>query len=152
MIAEKVKKRREAKKKGILLDEFKRGTIKEKSTSIEAEAQYKNTSLKVARDGNRHEHLLNETEQTLKFGLFMLTLMYFRAMTYLKREKKSWSGDDDEVAQKKGGKAEKVMTDERMRMIDEENKAIARKKKVKTHNKKISYDRVHTYKASYLKG
>lgn len=54
--------------------------------------------LKVARDGNDHEHMLNETETTLRFGLFMLALMYFRAMTYLKREKKSWSGESDAVS------------------------------------------------------
>ena len=70
--------------------------------------------------------MLNETEQTLRFGLFMLTLMYFRAMTYVAREKKSWGGEGDSL----GGKKGKVMTDERMAMLDEENKAAARKKKV----------------------
>ena len=54
--------------------------------------------------------------------------MYFRAMTFLKREQKSWSAEDDEIGMKKGGK--KVMTDERMRMLDEESKSIARKKKI----------------------
>ena len=36
----------------------------------------------------------------------------------------------DEIGDKKKGK---VMTDERMRMIDEENRAVARKKKVLYH-------------------
>ena len=60
----------------------------------------------------------------------MLSLMYFRAMTYLKRDKAAFSGEDEEIAGKKAG--EKVMTDERMRMLDEEQKANARKKKVDT--------------------
>ena len=74
--------------------------------------------------------MLNETENTLRFGLFMLSLMYFRAMTYLKRDKKAFSGEDEEISDKKAG--EKIMTDERMRMLDEEQKATARKKKVDT--------------------
>jgi len=64
---------------------------------VEENAKFQQERLKVARDGNAHEHMLNETETTLRFGLFMLSLMYFRAMTYLKREKKSWAGEDDEV-------------------------------------------------------
>jgi hypothetical protein len=43
-------------------------------------------SLKVARDGNEHEKILNETESNIKFGLFMVTLMYFRCIYYLRRE------------------------------------------------------------------
>jgi hypothetical protein len=100
----------------------------EKSKAIEAKKDMEIKRIKVARDGNRHEHMLNETEQTLRFGLFMLALMYFRAMTFLQREKKSWSGEGDAVGG--GGKKPKMMTDERLQMVEEENKAAARKKKV----------------------
>lgn len=44
--------------------------------------------------------MLNETESTLRFGLFMLTIMYFRAMVFLRREQRSWGGEDDEVGRK----------------------------------------------------
>jgi hypothetical protein len=121
-------KRHDAKKNGVALAEFSRGTGNEKSLPIEEAAKLSQQRLKVARDGNEHEHMLNETETTLRFGLFMLALMYFRAMTYLKREQRSWGGGDDEVSDKKSG--EKVMTDERMRMLDEDNKTVMRKKKV----------------------
>jgi len=57
----------------------------------------------------------------------MLALMYFRAMTFIKREKASWSGEGDAI---QAGKKIKVMTDERMAMVEEENKAKARQKKV----------------------
>ena len=121
----KLKERRAKKKKGEKLPETARGTVSEKSAHIEVDKDMRLAEVKVARDGNRHEHMLNETEQTLRFGLFMLTLMYFRAMTFVQREKKSWGGIGEP-----GTKQPKLMTDERMQMIEEENKVAARKKKV----------------------
>ena len=130
-VVEKMKKRAEMRKKGILRDEARRGQQLEKAWEIEMQAQMRLTDIKVARDGNSHEHLLNETERTLRFGIFMLTLMYFRAMTYVRREQRSWNADDDEIGVKgKGGKAGSQMTAERMRMLDEERKVAARKKKL----------------------
>eukprot|EP01038_Epipyxis_sp_PR26KG_P004789 gene4789-6716_t len=129
VVVERIKKRAEKKLQNIVTAENRKGRFIEKAWEIEMNAQTNLTKLKVARDGNSHEHLLNETESTLRFGLFMLTIMYFRAMTFLRREKQSWSGEDDEIGLKKGG-VMKVMTDERMRMIDEENKALARRKKI----------------------
>ena len=125
----KMKKRKAARKAGIALPETVRGLMEDKAQPIEADKEMRLERLKVARDGNRHEHMLNETERTLKFGLFMLALMYFRAMAFVKREQRSWAGDDDEVTAD-GKNKPKVMTDERMLMLDEENKAAARKKKV----------------------
>lgn len=129
-VVKKMKDRADRKRQGILDDESRRGQMLDKAYEIEQSTQSKQKALKVARDGNEHEHLLDETENTLKFGLFMLTLMYFRAMTFLKREQKSWSAEDDEIGVKDRKKSSKVMTDERMRMIDEENKVAMRQKKV----------------------
>ena len=123
----RLKARAEMKKKGISVPADERGSINEKAQSIEANSQLTVQREKVAKKGSQHEHMLNETESTLRFGLFMLTFMYFRAMTFLRREKVSWSGEGD-TAGLIG--TDKKLTDERMRMIDEENKAIARKKKV----------------------
>ena len=122
-----MKKRAEMRKKGIIRDEARKGEQIEKAWEIEMQAQMRISNIKVARDGNSHEHLLNETEQTLRFGIFMLTLMYFRAMTYLRREQRSWNAEDDEIGMKKGNKQ---MTTERLRMMDEERKVAARKKKL----------------------
>jgi hypothetical protein len=126
-----MKTRAENRRKGVITAETKKGLMVEKAWQIEMNSQTSLRQLKVARDNNSHEQLLNETESTLRIGLFMLTLMYFRAMTFLKREQRSWNGDDDEITTgtKKSAK-KKVMTDERLRMVDEESKAIARKKKV----------------------
>jgi hypothetical protein len=129
-VVAKMKTRAENRRKNIATAESTQGVMLEKAWEVEQGSQQKLKELKVARDGNEHEHLLNETETTLKFGIFMLTLMYFRAMTFLRREQKSWSGEGDEIGIKAKGKVDKVMTDERMRMLDEENRAAARKKKV----------------------
>jgi hypothetical protein len=127
-VVAKMKDRADKRKKKIVLDSARRGQMIEKAWEIEMKSQTNIKNIKVARDGNSHEHLLNETEATLKFGIFMLTLMYFRAMTFLKREQKSWSGEDDEIGTKQKGK--KIMTDERMRILEEESKINARKKKI----------------------
>jgi hypothetical protein len=131
-VVAKMRTRAENRRKNIATAESTQGIMLEKAWEVEVGSQQNLERLKVARDGNAHEHMLNETETTLKFGIFMMTLMYFRAMTFLKREQKSWSADGDEIGVKgkKAAAAAKAMTDERMRMIDEENKAAARKKKV----------------------
>lgn len=89
---------------------------------------------RIAKEGSHYAHQLNETEQTLKFGLFMLTFMYFRAMAFVKREQRSWSGVDDAVDAKnikKGGLGKGMtMTEERRKMVDEENQLLSRQKKM----------------------
>ena len=127
----KIKRRNNATKAGNLLDEQKRGVMHEKNKLIEEQSQLNLRSLKVARDGNAFEHNLNETESTLKFGLFMLTLMYFRAMVYLRRDIKAFSGQSDAVSvNNNGNKGEKLLTNERLKMLTEESRAVARKAKI----------------------
>ena len=129
-VVAKMKTRANNRRNNIATAQSTQGLMIEKAWEVEVGAQQKLESLKVARDGNEHEHMLNETETTLKFGIFMMTLMYFRAMTFLKREQKSWAGEGDEIGVRNKKKTDKVMTDERLRMLDEENRAAARKKKV----------------------
>lgn len=129
-VVAKMKTRATNRRNNIATAESTQGLMLEKAWEVEVGSQQSLERLKVARDGNEHEHMLNETETTLKFGIFMMTLMYFRAMTFLKREQKSWAGEGDEIGVRSKGKVDKVMTDERMRMLDEENRAAARKKKV----------------------
>ena len=74
---------------------MRRGKMLEKAQEIDINSTESRQRLKVARNKNEHEHLLNETEITLKFGIFMITLMYFRAMTFLKREQRSWAAQDE---------------------------------------------------------
>ena len=123
---QKAKKRREDKYKGILTFEAMRGELEEKLMPIEHGMQAREEDKRIAKEGTDHYHRLNEIEVTLKFGLFMLTFMYFRAMAFLSREKRSWGGDDDPVNGTKG----QELTEERKKMLEEESKLAARQKKM----------------------
>jgi hypothetical protein len=123
----RMKARAQARKDNVILDEARRGLMVDKSIPINIDAQNALQKEKLELDGKRVDNLLNETETTMKFGMFMLTLMYFRSMALVQREKKSWSGEGDDIGMK--SKAKK-MTDERMRMADEEQKIEARKKRL----------------------
>lgn len=136
---EKVKARLEAKKRGVITATSLRGKRSEKLAPIILNAELKKLENKVAKVGSDHWHMLNETESTIRFGLFMLTFMYFRAMAFLGREKRSWSGADDAVGGSSvegstsdgniSGSAIR-MTDERRKMLDEEHRVANRKKKM----------------------
>jgi outer membrane murein-binding lipoprotein Lpp len=128
----KAKQRYENKLKGIVSFESMRGELEEKLMPIEMKKQQRLEDKRIAKEGTDYHHRLNETEQTLKFGLFMLTFMYFRAMAFVKREQRSWSGADDAVDEKNLNqqKNKKEMTEERRRMLDEESKLQARQKKM----------------------
>ncbi len=127
----RMKKRAEAKRKSIQLSEQQRGKMIEKSYEIELQSNNKKEKQKIIDNNQNLKHLLNETEQTIKFGLFMLTLMYFRAMIYLRRDKASLEGKNDllQVGSDKKQMA-KNMTSERMQMINEENRIKLRQKKM----------------------
>lgn len=115
------------KKQGVIMPMTLGGTMREKAQSIEDASQIRRAEQVVAKEGSDHKKILDETESTLRFGLFMLTLMYFRAMTYLSREQKSWAGVGDSPD---GGNGKKRQTQERVRMLAENSKAAARKKRL----------------------
>ena len=91
--------------------------------------------VKVARDGNRHEVILNETENAIRFGLFALTIMYFRAIYYLRKKldvkalsEAAAAGVGGVAAVAQGASVE--MNEERMNAAAEERNQRIRKKKV----------------------
>ena len=115
------------KKQGVIMPMTLGGTMREKAQSIEDTSLVRRAEQIIAKEGSDHKKILDETESTLRFGLFMLTLMYFRAMTYLSREQKSWAGAADIP---NGGSGKKHQTQERVRMLAENSKAAARKKRL----------------------
>ena len=125
--AEKAKKRRQAKLKGVVTATAMRGMLSEKLRPMENDLLKDKEDKRIAKEGTDHKRRLDTTEQTLKFGLFMLTLMYFRAMTFLSREKKSW-GEEDDIANLNAKGQE--YTEERAKMNEEEAKLVARQKKM----------------------
>jgi hypothetical protein len=122
---ERVRYRAELKRKGAL-PLAATGSHREKAQSIGEAADMRHETNKVAKEGTGFKKVLDETESTLRFGLFMLTLMYFRSMTYLSREKKTWSGEAGEVH---GDEQKRAATQERIRMLEENNRVAARKRR-----------------------
>jgi Ca2+-binding EF-hand superfamily protein len=102
------------------------GTPLEKWEPIELQAQELNKSKKAVREGSDLEHELNETECNLRFGLFCLTLMYFRAMTLLRREKDETSGRKDRQALGDLERGGNQLTEERERMAEEKKQLATR--------------------------
>ena len=85
---------------------------------------------KAVRIGSDTDHLLNETEHNIKFGLFTIALMFFQSSKLVKREKKSWGGKrnllDDEVKVKdKAPKSkERIKLDEARRNREKRKLAL----------------------------
>ncbi|KDO25535.1 hypothetical protein SPRG_22227 [Saprolegnia parasitica CBS 223.65] len=74
------------------------GTPLEKWTPIEVDAQALRMDKKAIQKGSAADKVLDETEQALKFGLFCMTLMYFRGLSLLKAQKQVWGAKTSEHA------------------------------------------------------
>jgi hypothetical protein len=94
-------------------------------TEVVSEPKGKETRLKVARDNNRHVRILNETEGNIRFGLFCLTVMYFRAIFYLRRKFNVLQPVEDAASA-----AGPLITDETVQKLALEKKNAIRKKKI----------------------
>jgi hypothetical protein len=123
----KAKKRQEDKRNGIVSFESLRGELAEKLAPIDVDMLERAEEKRIEKQHSDQHHLLDETEQTLRIGLFMLTFMYFRSMSLLSREKRSWAGLDDAV--NTAGPTKVRLTEERRVMNEEESNLTARKKK-----------------------
>jgi hypothetical protein len=85
-------------------------------------------AVQAVEAGTDLDHQMTESERTLKFGLFMLTLMFFRAMTLLRQQKTAWSGGAAAAAL--AGKTGPAMTKERRRMMKAEAARAERSRKL----------------------
>lgn len=111
------------------------GTPLEKWVPIEEQAQQVKTNAKAVKEGGKIDHVLNETENALKFGLFSLTLMYFRGLSMLKKQKDTWSGANDAMTLHK--QPEKISA-ERLKIRDEERKRLVRQKRIHQYDGMIA--------------
>ena len=124
---------------------------KDKSQVVMSNKIDNTKNLKVARDGNKFEKSLNEIESTLRFGLFSIAIFYFRALYYIrmqakaklkamrreqkaketaiasyKKIKPAFEEEDDDDSDKEDVV---IMTEERLKEIEDEKNAMVRKKK-----------------------
>ena len=108
-------------------DEAVTGSPRTKAEKIERNAQFRLGTEKVAKDGNDHEKHLDFTETTLKFGLFCITLMFFRAMSLVRRERDTFAGTHDAITsegnpqkpteERRKMRREKALLEERQKMM-----------------------------------
>ena len=107
---------------------------------IAKDAALKIEKQKAIRAGSDQDHLLKQTETNLKFGIFSLTLQYFRAMTLVRRQYETWSGRKAAMALE--GKAPpREVTDEREMMEKEQNMLKLRVKKARDADAKAQLGR-----------
>ena len=65
--------------------------------ALEDSPEWQLSDKKAIQPGDERDGELKTTESNIRFGIFTLTFMYFRAMALLRKEKKSWiKGDDDD--------------------------------------------------------
>mgnify|MGYP001276376215 CR=1 FL=1 len=72
-------------------DEFIRGDPEEKWKLVAHNAKEAEKKVKAIKLGSEQDLLLKRTENTLRFGLFSLAMMYFRSMTILRKQKNVYS-------------------------------------------------------------
>jgi hypothetical protein len=98
-----------------------RGSMADRASSVQ-----RNSNANAIRDSRANESAaedLREVEKTMKYGLFCLTFMYFRALNTLRKEKASWSGANDLISLWHGP----PLSDERKKIMQEEKNADFRK-------------------------
>ena len=109
-------------------EDDEQGTPWEKIVPIEVASKLRTKKEKVIKEGDERDHVLNETEQTMKFGLFCLTFMYFRAMKMIRREKISWGGAKDAIGSETETGKKRHITAERKKIMEEERNAKTRER------------------------
>ncbi|RLN71930.1 hypothetical protein BBJ28_00015318 [Nothophytophthora sp. Chile5] len=96
------------------------GLASDKWQPIEADAFQVNRSKKAVQKGSDMDKSLTETENALKFGLFCMTLMYFRGLALLKKQKTVWSlsAVKQRVAEHTSKSAERLRMDKEKRNVE----------------------------------
>ncbi|KAL7533865.1 hypothetical protein ACHAWF_004647 [Thalassiosira exigua] len=101
-----------------------RGTLMEKLSSVQrisdADAMRNSEAKELAKEEMRG------AETKLKYGVFWLTFMYFRALHTLRKEKATWDGSEDLVSLRHGP----PVSEERKKMMEEERNAVFRRKRI----------------------
>ncbi|KAG7397816.1 hypothetical protein PHYBOEH_000197 [Phytophthora boehmeriae] len=108
------------------------GLPSDKWKPIEVEAFQVNLNKKAVQKGSDLDKSLTETENALKFGLFCMTLMYFRGLSLLKKQKSVWSVS----AAKRRAAANPPKSAERLRMDKEKRNIDLRARKAALYDEK----------------
>ena len=98
-----------------------RGSLNDKATTIQI--SFNSDASRAANANKETNDDLKSIENTMRYGIFLLTFMYFRALHLVRREKETWSGVHDAVTMAK----HTPLSAERMKMMEEERNAASRK-------------------------
>jgi hypothetical protein len=121
------KKRHDENFRDVVTLDSLRGEVEEKLMPILDKNKVKLEDKRIAKEGTEYWHRLNETERTIKFGLFLLTFMYFRAMVFLSKERQ----DKLKKGEHTGAPLDdSILTDEKKASIVAASKTEARQKKI----------------------
>jgi hypothetical protein len=93
-----------------------RGSLVDKASSVQRSSNAKAKAYHVTHLRESTKEDLKGVEANMKYGLFCLTLMYFRALHILRKEKATWDGSN-------GGSSSTPMSEERKKMIQESKNA-----------------------------
>jgi hypothetical protein len=121
--AQKLAHEKGLKDRGIEAEQ--RGAPEDRDKQIAIDAAERSRDKKAIRAGSDQEQLLNQTEKNLKFGIFSLTLQYFRSMTLVRRQYDVMSGKKA-AAGLEGKQVVRDVSEERRRMDNEQNMLDAR--------------------------
>ena len=105
------------------------GKVQDRWGPIARSGDFKRIEGKALRLGSDARHVIDDTERTIKFGLFTLTLMFFRSIKLVRREKDSWTETDRAINKRKV-----MMTSEREKIIEEEKKRQLRLGRIDSYN------------------
>lgn len=117
--------REEENVQGIPLDKWR---------PIQVQAFEVDLHTKAVKKGSEMDKALTETENALKFGLFSMTLMYFRGLSMLKKQKSVWSTSSKHSKLNAGHLQNKSA--ERQRMDQEAKNVASRQKKAAIFDQK----------------
>jgi hypothetical protein len=98
-----------------------RGTLRSKANRIQLGSDA--DALRAANAMRDNDDDLKSFETTMRYGIFCLTFMYFRALHLVRREKETWRGANDAVTMAKRA----PLSAERIKMIEEERNIAFRK-------------------------
>ena len=111
---------RDAKDNGTLTEipsHNQTGSLIDKASSVQWNSNA--DALREARANKSTKEDLKGVETNIRYGLFCLTFMYFRALHVLRKEKATWDGSDDLVSLREGP----PLSEERKSIIQEEKNA-----------------------------
>jgi hypothetical protein len=101
------------------------GVPRDKWMPIEVAALERQHERKVVQQGSALDKSLTETESALRFGIFCMTLMYFRGLAMLKRQRATWSLSKAS----KSNTSPNDISDEKRRMLLEQRNVSKREQK-----------------------